>query len=97
MAKDCQMIEGKWMMEEVTKEYQLPMELFREKRYSFYGYYENERVRVKLSHLDGAYILEEDLVDRKGEFVTFNQFVKFMKDRIQLPDLFKLVARAIGA
>jgi hypothetical protein len=91
MAVACQIMDGKWMMEEVAKEYQLPMELLREKRYSFYGYYENERVRIKLSHSDGACILEEDLVDRKGEFVTFNQLIKFMKDRMQLPDLFSLV------
>jgi hypothetical protein len=93
MAVACIQVDGKWMMEEVIKEYQLPMELLREKRYSFYGFYGNEKVRIKVSHGDGAFISEEDLVDRKGEFVTFNQFVKFMDDRMQLPALYSLLVR----
>lgn len=91
MSVACIQVAGKWMMEEVNKEFCLPFQLLREKKYVFTAKYGHEHVKVDLYDLDNSKICSEVLSSNKPDWVTFNQFVKFMGDRMQLPDLFSLV------
>ena len=91
MAFACMQVDGKWMMEEVSKEYQLPMELLREKTYQLQAKYGDEQVLVSSLDSSGYRLCPDVNLVKNGRGVTFNQFFKFMKERMQLPDLFSLV------
>jgi hypothetical protein len=91
MAVACIQVDGKWMMEEMEKEFYLPFQLLRDKKYVFTAKYGHEHVKVDLYDLEEVKVCSEALSDRSPDWVTFNQFVKFMKGRVQLPDLFSLV------
>jgi hypothetical protein len=91
MATACTQVMGKTMLEEVSKEYLLPFDLLKEKRYTFATKYGDQIVEVTLYDSEGTKVCSELLMDRQGNWVSFNQFIKFIGDRIHLPDLFSLV------
>jgi hypothetical protein len=91
MVVTCTQIDGKWMIEELEKEFNLPFKLLRANTYKFTARYGHEYVKVDLYDLDGVKVCSEGLTSFESNWVNFNQFVKFMKDRMHLPDLFSLV------
>jgi hypothetical protein len=92
MAQKCTLVSAELLMGEMIKEFALPLRLWNKKTYRFSCKYGDNIVIVSTIDQDGLKLAEDVMlyhIPTKTIF-NFNQFAKFIEDRMQLPDFSSL-------